>query len=76
MYFLCPACGNDQSEPPGKIVVCLGCNRRMKVCRDCHPTFTGCSDRCRQAHRKLMKGLWQDGGETKKEIEEKAREAE
>lgn len=56
-YFVCGKCKREK-ETPGKIVLCLGCNRKLHVCKACAEGFVACSDECRQTHRALMKECW------------------
>lgn len=56
----CPICRVYVSS--FKQVLCLGCMRKRRVCRNCATHFTGCNAECVEAHRVTMKTAFGNEG--------------
>lgn len=56
----CPICLEEGKN--FKTVACVVCRRKLRVCRSCAPTFTGCDKECRAKHREVMKNAFGNKG--------------
>lgn len=52
----CPGCGKTSST--FKLVACVSCRTKRRLCEACSITFTGCDAACKKAHREIMKNAF------------------
>ena len=58
--FVAESCRSHDLDH-AKVALCLGCGEERLVCSKCWPTFTSCTETCRDRQRKYMKLAWKKG---------------